>query len=55
MRKPDDESRHQAVSGAEAGDFVVTRSVVCATVDMGVGYGGLLKLCRHLDTSAMTM
>ena len=32
--------------------FVVTRSVVSA--DMGMGHGGLVKLCRHLDMSTMT-
>ena len=34
--------------------IVVTRSVVAAAVDMGVGRGGLVKLCRHLDMNAMT-
>ena len=44
------------VSGVAASNvpFVVTRSVISATMDMGVGYGGLVKLCRHLDMSAMT-
>ena len=30
--------------------YVVTRSAVSATMDMGVGYSGLVKLCRYLDT-----
>ena len=44
------------VSGVAASNvpFVVTRSVVSATMDMGVGYGGLVRLCRHFDMSAMT-
>ena len=29
--------------------FVVTRSAVAATMDMGVGHAGLVKLCRYLD------
>ena len=29
--------------------FVVTRSAVAATMDMGVGHSGLGKLCRYLD------
>ena len=33
--------------------FVVMCSVVSATMDMGVGYGGLVKLCRHLDMNVM--
>ena len=33
--------------------FVVTRSMVSATMDMGVGLAGLQKLCRHLDMSCM--
>ena len=34
--------------------FVVTHSVVSAAVDTGVGYGGLVNLCRHLDMNVMT-
>ena len=41
-------------TSASNAPFVVTRSVVAATVDMGVGRGGLVKLCRHLDMNAMT-
>ena len=33
--------------------FVVTRSLVSATIDMGVGHGCLVKLCRHLDMNVM--
>ena len=29
--------------------FVVTRSAVAATMDMGVGHAGLVNLCRYLD------
>ena len=29
--------------------FVVTRSAVAATMDIGVGHAGLVKLCRYLD------
>jgi len=33
--------------------FVVVRSLVSATMDMGVGHSGLVKLCRHMDMPAM--
>lgn len=33
--------------------FVVTRSVVSATMDMGVGYSGITKLSRHLNMNGM--
>ena len=33
--------------------FVVVRFAVSATVDMGVGYSGLVKLCRFFDMPAM--
>ena len=33
--------------------FVVTRSVVSASIDMGVGHTGIVKLCRYLDMDAM--
>ena len=33
--------------------FVVVRSLVSATMDMGVGHNGLVKLCRHMDMPAM--
>ena len=33
--------------------FVVVRSAVSATMDMGVGYSGLVKFCRHLDMPVM--
>ena len=33
--------------------FVVVRSLVSATMDMGVGHSGLVKLCRHIDMPAM--
>ena len=44
------------ISGCKASNepFVMTRSVVTATMDMGVGHGGLTKLCRYLDTPVMT-
>ena len=44
------------IGGSKASNepFVVTRSVVTATMDMGVGYGGLRKLCRYLDTPHVT-
>ena len=34
--------------------FVVVRSVVSATMDMGVGYAGLEKFSRYLDMPVMT-
>ena len=34
--------------------FVVLRSVVSATMDMGVGYAGLVKFSRYLDMPVMT-
>ena len=34
--------------------FVVVRSVVSATMDMGVGYAGLEKFSRYLDMPMMT-
>ena len=34
--------------------FVVTRSVVSASMDMGVGHSGIVKLCRYLDMNAIT-
>ena len=33
--------------------FVVTRAVVSASLDMGVGHGGIVKLCRFLDMNAV--
>ena len=33
--------------------FVVVRSAVSATMDMGVGYSGLVKFCRYLDMPVM--
>ena len=33
--------------------FVVVRSLVSATMDMGVGHSGLIKLCRHVDMPVM--
>ena len=33
--------------------FVVSRQVVAATMDMGVGHAGLVKLCRFLDMEPM--
>ena len=40
-------------SNATNKPFVVTRSVVTSTMDMGVGHGGLVKFCRYLDTPVM--
>ena len=42
--------------GGTAGNlpFVVTRSVVSASMDMGVGYSGIVKLCQYLDMKAIT-
>ena len=42
--------------GGTAGNlpFVVTRSVVSASMDMGVGHSGIVKLCRYLDMNAIT-
>ena len=42
--------------GSTAGNlpFVVTRSVVSASMDRGVGYSGIVKLCRYLDMKAIT-
>ena len=39
----------ERIDGDTSGNvsFVVTRSLVSATMDMGVGHGGLVKLCRH--------
>ena len=34
--------------------FVVTRSVVSASMDLGVGHSGIIKLCRYLDMNAIT-
>ena len=34
--------------------FVVVRQAVAATMDMGVGHAGLMKLCRFLDMMPMT-
>ena len=33
--------------------FVMSRQVVAATMDMGVGHAGLVKLCRFLDMEPM--
>ena len=33
---------------------MVTRSVVSASMDMGVGHSGIVKLCRYLDMNAIT-
>ena len=33
--------------------FVVTRAVVSASLDMGVGHGGIVNLCRFLDMNAV--
>ena len=33
--------------------FVVVRQAVAATMDMGVGHAGLMKLCRFLDMMPM--
>ena len=43
------------LGGQTAGNvpFVVHRSAVSATMDMGVGYSGLVKLCRFLDMDCM--
>ena len=42
--------------GGTAGNlpFVVTRSVVSASMDMGVGHSGIVKLCRYLDMNTIT-
>ena len=44
------------VSGVASSNvpFFGPRSVVSANMDMGVGHGGLVKLCRHLVMSAMS-
>ena len=42
--------------GGTAGNlhFVVTRSVVSASMDMGVGHSGIVNLlCRYLDMNAI--
>ena len=43
------------LGGQTAGNVpvVVNRSAVSATMDMGVGYSGLVKLCRYLDMDCM--
>ena len=43
------------ISGCKAFNkpFVMIRSIVTATQDMGVGHGGLTKLCCYLDTPVM--
>ena len=43
------------LGGQTAGNvpLVVNRSAVSATMDMGVGYSGLVKLCRYLDMDCM--
>lgn len=33
--------------------FVVTRAVVSASLNMGVGHSGIVKLCRYLDMNAV--
>jgi len=33
--------------------FVVTRALVSASLDMGVGHSGIVKLCRYLDMNAL--
>ena len=33
--------------------FVVTRAVVSASMDMGVGHSGIVKLCRYLDMNTI--
>ena len=42
--------------GGTAGNlpFVVTRSVVSASMDMGVGHSGIIKLCRYFDMNSIT-
>ena len=42
--------------GGTAGNlpFVVVRSVVSASMDMGVGYSGIVKLCQYLDMNTIT-
>ena len=34
--------------------FVVVRQAVAASMDMGVGHAGLIKLCRFLDMKPLT-
>ena len=34
--------------------FVVTRAVVSASLDMGVGHSGIVKLCRYLDMNTVS-
>ena len=33
---------------------MVTRSVVSASMDIGVGHNGIVKLCRYLDMNFIT-
>ena len=42
--------------GGNAGHlpFVVTRAVVLASLDMGVGQSGIVKLCRFPDTNTLS-
>ena len=46
---------YERLGGKQPGNvpFTVTRSLVSVTMDMGVGHGGLQKLCRYLDMSCL--
>ena len=46
-------SDHIRGSKATNEPFVVTRSVVTSTMDMGVDHSGLVKFCHYLDTPMM--
>ena len=44
------------IDGSSSGNvpFVVVRQAVAASMDMGVGHAGLIKLCRFLDMKPLT-
>ena len=44
------------IEGSTAGNvpFFVVRQAVAASMDMGVGHAGLVKLCRFLDIKSLT-
>ena len=44
------------IEGSTAGSvpFFVVRQAVAASMDMGVGHAGLVKLCRFLDIKPLT-
>ena len=47
-------SDHIDGSSSENVPFVIVRQAVAASMDMGVGHAGLVKLCRFLNIKPLT-